>query len=128
MTGKEIRDRSKQIVLDLYTRVTTTTYQNYQPRQRRIVKAARSWTVPEQQEERSKDFTFKIESATLLGESMNKDLFVFGTGKTHSITTQTSGAQSKQDNKPTSHDKVVTNKDPLNKKVGRKKEESRESI
>ena len=124
MTGKEIRDRSKRIVLDSYMRSKTTTDQNYQPRQRRVVKAARSWKVPEQQEERSKDFTFKIDAANPLGEFMNKDLFVFGTDKTHSVTTQNPGTPGKQDNKPANHDKVVTNKGPLNKKVRRKRKKA----
>ena len=120
MTGKEIRDRSKRIVLDSYMRATTTTDQNYQPRPRRLIKSARFWKVPKQQEERRKAFTFKFEAATPSGKSMNNDLFVFGTGKTHSVTTQNPGTPGKQDNKPANHDKVDTNKGPLNKKVRRK--------
>ena len=121
MSGKEIRDESKRIVLDVYMKSKTTTDQNYQPRWRRIVKADRSWEVPEKQEERSKDFTFKIEAAIPSGESMNKDLFVFGTGKTHSVTTKNPRTPGKQNNKPVNQDKVVTNKGPLNKKVRRQR-------
>ena len=120
MTGKEIRDRSKGIVLDSYLRANTTTDQNYQPRTRRLIKSARLWEVPKQQEERSTTFTFKLEAATPSGKCMNNNLFVFGKGKTQSATTQKPGTPGKQDNKPANHDKTDTNKGSLNKKVRRK--------
>lgn len=122
MTGKEIRDRSRRVVLDAYVKARTTTDQIYQPRTRRVVKAAKIWKGTKQKENDNTEFTFTLKSANPPDGATNNNLFVFGknTNTTEPATNPTPKKQGRQERKPKDWERTNTNKKLLNKEVGRK--------
>ena len=122
MTGKEIRDRSRRVVLDAYVKARTTTDQIYQPRTRRVVKAAKIWKGTKQKENDNTEFTFTLKSANPPDGATNNNLFVFGknTNTTEPATNPTPKKQGRQERKPKDWERTNTSKKLLNKEVGRK--------
>ena len=88
MTGKEIRDRSRRVVLDAYVKAKTTTDQHYRPYTRRVVKAAKIWKGTKQKEKDNTEFTFRPKAANTPGGATNSNLFVFGKNMTQSVAAQ----------------------------------------
>ena len=108
--------------MDAYVKARTTTDQIYQPRTRRVVKAAKIWKGTKQKENDNTEFTFTLKSANPPDGATNNNLFVFGknTNTTEPATNPTPKKQGRQERKPKDWERTNTNKKLLNKEVGRK--------